>query len=77
MGRWLTKTEWEEYLSTYFDCDIEHAWNAVMRMCTLFEKTAKHVGEQLGYEYNEEEGRNARGYLEHVKELSKDADGVY
>jgi len=77
MYKWLEKAEWEEYLSTYFDCDLGNAWNAVMRMCTLFEKTAKYVGERLGYAYNEAEGKNARGFLEHVRKLPKDADGIY
>lgn len=76
MYRWLKKEEWEEYLSTWFACDINQAWEAVLRMCRLFEKTAKFVGEQLGFVYNETEGANAYGYLEQVRRLPKDAEEV-
>ena len=44
-------------LSTYFDGDVEHAWEAVFRMCGLFENTARFVGEKLGWEYNEKKER--------------------
>lgn len=77
MYRWLEEPEWKEYLSTWFACDTGEAWEAVLRMCVLFENTAKYVGEQLGYQYNQEEGNAALGYLKHVRELPKDAVGVY
>ncbi len=76
MYRWLKKEEWEEYLSTWFACDMNQAWEAVLRMCRLFEKTAKFVGEQRGFVYNETEGVNAYGYLEQVRRLPKDAEEV-
>lgn len=69
MYRWLEPEEWQEYLSTWFSCDVEEAWEGVLRMCMLFEKTAIFVGEQLGYEYNREEGENAFGYLKQVKDM--------
>lgn len=48
-----------------------------VRMCDLFERTARYVGAELGYTYNETEGANSRGYLEHVRILPQDAEGVY
>lgn len=77
MYRWLGKQEWEAYLSTYFTGEVSNAWDSVMRMCDLFEDTAIYVGKGLGYKYNEVEGKNARGFLEHVRELSKDAKEIY
>lgn len=77
MGRWLEKQEWEAYLSTYFGCHTKEAWEAVLGMCALFEKTAGFVGEKLSYGYNGEEGKNARAYLEHVRSLPKDAKEIY
>ena len=71
MYRWLEQEEWQEYLSTWFSCDVEEAWEAVFRMCGLFEKTALFVGERLGYAYNQEEGAKALGYLKWVRELMK------
>lgn len=77
MHRWLSEAEWQSYLSTYFRTDVEEAWEAVMEMCTLFEQTALFVGEALGYQYNEQEGTNCRSYLEHVRDLPKDAAEIY
>lgn len=77
MHRWLTKEEWQDYLSTYPSGAVEDCWNAVMRMCDLFEKTALYVGEKLGYDYNNKEGSNCRSFLEHVRTLPKDAEGIY
>ena len=36
-------------------------------MCGLFENTARFVGEKLGWEYNEKEGKGAREFLEWVQ----------
>lgn len=77
MHRWLPEAEWQSYLSTYFRADVGEAWEAVMEMCTLFERTALFVGEALGYQYNEQEGTNCRSYLEHVRALPKDAVEIY
>ncbi len=77
MYRWLDKLEWETYLSTYFSGAVHEAWEAIMRMCDLFEQTAIYVGEKLGFEYNKVESKNARAFLEHVRQLSKDARHIY
>lgn len=77
MYRWLPKEEWEEYLSTWFSCDVKEAWEANVRMCTLFDRTAKEVGAGLGYEYNQTEAENSFSYFKHVRTLPADAKGVY
>lgn len=64
--RWLPEEEWQLLLDTYFDGNIENAWKAVFKMCDLFQNTAQYVGEQLGYQYNAEEGAAARRFLEQV-----------
>lgn len=75
--RWLTRGEYESYLDTYFNGNVEEAWNAVLRMCDLFEHTAKYVADGLAMTYDDAEGRAARGFLEHVRKLPKDAPGIY
>lgn len=77
MGKWLSETEYQKYLDTYFGKDIDGAWEAVFRMCDLFEETAGYVAEKLGYGYNFEEGRAARAFLEHVRKLPGDAKEIY
>lgn len=74
--RWLEAEEYQGYLNTYFGGNVEEAWTAVFSMCDLFERTAEYVGRKLGYTYNIEEGKAARGFLEHVRKLPKDAKGI-
>lgn len=77
MYRWLSQEEWNAYLKTYCGGTVEECWKAVFKMCDLLEKTAAYVGEHLGYDYNEEEGKNCREFLEHVRNLPKDAEEIY
>lgn len=77
MKNYLAKEEYEQYLATYFDGNISHAWESVLCMCTLFEQTARYVAEHLHYKYLAEEGKAARDFLEHVRALPKDAQEVY
>ncbi len=74
--RWLEADEYQGYLNTYFNGTIEEAWMAVLHMCDLFEQTAEYVGRKLGYTYNAAEGIAARGFLERVRKLPKDAKSV-
>ncbi len=73
--KWLEPEEYQGYLDTYFGGNIGEAWRAVFHMCSLFERTAEHVGSRLGYTYNAAEGKAARGFLEYVWKLPKDGLG--
>ena len=77
MYRWLDKAEWEMYLSTYFSGNIDEAWKAIFRMCGLFETTALYIAENLEYTYNKTESENAKEFLNHIKQLPKDATEIY
>ncbi len=74
--RWLEPDEYQGYLNTYFGGNIAEAWTAVLHMCDLFEQTAVYVGSRLGYPYNAAEGKAARGFLEQVQKLPKDAKNI-
>ena len=76
LHRWLDADEYQGYLNTYFDGNVEKAWTSVMYMCDLFEQTAEFVGQKLGYVYNTAEGKAARGFLERVRKLPEDAESV-
>ena len=74
--RWLEADEYQEYLNTYFGGTVEEAWTAVLHMCDLFERTSVYVGRRLGYPYHAAEGKAARGFLEHVRKLPRDAENI-
>lgn len=75
--RWLDEKEYRDYLRTYFGGDIEDAWRAVFDMCDLFDAQAQYVAEHLAYTYNKKEGEAALAFLRHVRDLPKDAEGVW
>ena len=77
MYRYLPAEDWQRYLATYSSADIEETWQAVTDMCRFFEEVALYVAENLGYTYNMTEGRNSFGFLQHVRNLPKDAKEVY
>ena len=66
---YIDETEYNQYLQTFFTCDIESAWKCIFLMCDLFEKISVEVANQLGYLYNFEEAKNAREFLERVRKL--------
>lgn len=75
--RWLDEKEYQDYLRTYFGGDIEDAWRAVFDMCDLFDAEAQYVAEHLSYTYDKKEGEAAAAFLRHVRDLPKDAKGVW
>lgn len=74
--RWLDEAEYQQYLATYFGGNTQEAWEAVFRMCDLFESAAAYVAAGLGYTYNVSEGRAARSFLERVRRLPRDASEI-
>ncbi len=77
MYRWLDAEEWNEYLSTYSSANVEECWDAVLRMCDLFDNVARYVGEKLGFAYDDVESANCMSFLKHIRNLPKDATEIY
>lgn len=77
MYRWLDEDEWNTYLATYSSADVNECWDAVFRMCDLFDTTARYVGVKLGFAYNNVESENCISFLRHVRNLPKDAAEIY
>ena len=75
--KWIGMEEYNEYLSTYFGGSTEEAWEAVFKMCSLFNSATEYVADGLGYTYNDKEGKAAETFLRHVRKLPKDAEGVF
>ena len=75
--RWLTGEDWQDFLKTYASGKTEEIWESVMVMCGLFDRTAKDIEKCLGYSYDNETAEGSWGYLRHVRQLPRDAEGVY
>ncbi|MCZ4148555.1 aminoglycoside adenylyltransferase, partial [Escherichia coli] len=55
----------------------EKMWASVLAACALFRLLAREVAGNLGYVYNEADDINMTKYLEHVRDLPRDAKGIY
>ncbi len=76
MYRWLSGEEYQLYLDTYFGGRVDEAWKSVMLRCDLFENTALWVAEHSGYVYNQDEGKAARAFLVHIRNLPPDSTEI-
>ncbi|MDW7661743.1 MAG: aminoglycoside 6-adenylyltransferase [Bacillota bacterium] len=77
MYRYLPEEMWERYLRTYSDGQVDNIWEATLTMCDLFEEVAIEVADQMGYTYNQNEADSSRAFLEHVRNLPKDATEIF
>ena len=69
LQNYIDESEYNLYLQTFFNCDIEIAWESIFLMCDLFEKISVEVANKLGYSYNFDEAKNARDFLDRVRKL--------
>ena len=66
ISKYLESDIYENYLKTFFTCDIEAAWKSIFLMCDLFEKISEEIASFLQYKYNKTECKNAKNYLEKI-----------
>jgi len=74
---YLPASYWQMYEQTYSNSDDEKMWASVFAACALFRLLAREVAGHLGYVYNEADDINMTKYLEHVRDLPRDAKGIY
>lgn len=72
LKRYVEPRLYEQILATYADARAENIWKSVFIMTGIFEELAKNIAGQLGFTYNNDEGRNVLNYLKAVKALPKD-----
>lgn len=77
MHRYLSREMYQRYLDTYSSAKKDELWKAVFLMCDLVDELAEEIACALGFEYNKEEAHNSRAFLEHVKQLPRDAKEIY
>lgn len=77
LSRFLCRTDWEAFLSTYAGAQMESLWASTLAMCGLFDRTAREVAQKLRFCYDEKEASNSFQFLLHVKELPRDASEIY
>lgn len=73
----LPAGDWEQFLSTYSDANIDNIWDALFTMCSLFRNTAVEVAERLGFEYPFEDDKRVTAFLSHVRSLPSNVRSIY
>ncbi len=76
MYKWLSKEEYEIYLSTFSCGDVQNCWESVFKMINLFKAIAREVADGLGYQYNYYEENAGTEFLKLVQKLPKDAQEI-
>ncbi len=76
LHRYLSGEEYGRLMLTYPNSDRECVWKAVYGMCSLFDETARKVGDGLGYPYDGEEAQGSRLFLDYTYGLAEDAEDI-
>lgn len=74
--RWLPEEIWERFLHTYCGGSVEEIWDAVFRLCDLFDETALYLEERLQVSCDRQEAAGSRRFLENARNLPEDAREV-
>ena len=77
LQKYLEPEIWKEFKQTYTDSDYDNIWNSLFLFYKLFKTTAESVAKEYGFQFPEEAGESALGFLRHVKELAEDAKVIY
>ena len=81
MGKHLEENlepgNWNLWLRTYADSDIENTWDALDAMCALFRIAAGKVAVHFGFPYPLGDDQRVGAHLKHVRSLPLDAEEIY
>ncbi len=73
----LEPDNWNLWLRTYADSDIENSWDALEAMGALFRIAAGKVAEHFGFGYPGGDDERVSAHLKHVRRLPADAGEIY
>jgi len=75
--RYLEPDLWQMLQQTYAGAGYDATWEALLTMCSLFERIAVPAAGRFGFEYPHDDARRVRAHLEHVRLLPRDAKEIY
>lgn len=77
LHRYLPQEAWERFLRTYAGGTTSKLWDTAFDICELFNETARHLAEQLGFAHDEQEAEAAVMFLRNTRGLPKDAEAIF
>jgi aminoglycoside 6-adenylyltransferase len=75
LHRLIAPEAWAAFARTYVGAGVEENWQALFETVDLFYKSAREVGDQLGFSYPQELHRRAVRYLQRVRDREIYPDG--
>jgi aminoglycoside 6-adenylyltransferase len=75
--RYLEPDLWNLLLKTYSDADEDNTWEALYTMGALFGRVATQVADHFGYDYPKGDADRVSAHLRYVRQLPRDAKGMY
>ena len=73
----LEPTLWRMFERTYAGYDYEGIGESLLTFDGLFARTARTVGDHYGYQFPADENQAILTFLEHVRKLPPDVQGIY
>ncbi|WP_217587965.1 aminoglycoside 6-adenylyltransferase [Lentibacillus saliphilus] len=74
---YLPESYWSMYEATYSDADETHMWDALFVTCELYRTLGQDVAAHFDFTYPMGDDQNMTNYLERVRQLPADAEGIY
>lgn len=80
-GKWfekyLSKELWDSFVKIYPGADYNEIWESIFEAGWLVRRIGIELADKLGYEYPILDDNRVSGFLEKVRALPKDAQGIY
>jgi aminoglycoside 6-adenylyltransferase len=80
MGKYLRggigEAMWSMLEQTYSDAQLDHAWEALFEMGTLFHMAAQVVAGSFGFTYPEQDDARVSAYIRRIRALPRDAKTI-
>ena len=73
----LEPEKWNQYSQTYVGSSYEDIWDSIFLFYELFTQSAAFVANEYDFIYPEENASKVLSFLNHVRQLSNNADSIY
>lgn len=77
LQKFLEPEKWEQYLKTYVDSDYENIWDSIFLFHDIFMRSAAFVAKEYNFILPEDNASKVLSFLNHVRNLSNNAESIY
>ncbi|WMJ22807.1 aminoglycoside 6-adenylyltransferase [Paludicola sp. MB14-C6] len=73
LEQYIKKEEWDAFIHSFGNGDVEQTWDALFTVCNLFSKNARMIAFHFNFNYDVKEEEKVITYLNQLRALPKDA----